>query len=118
MESFWASHTISYVCATTSWSFTVFQGKRRMSKKNYKYTNVQYMIRCWNTINTNIFTYHASAQVYTCNKHSTFILFIGCCTEYSQTGNLIQQSFRANCSLFSQNPCPNTYNSTEAYKCK
>lgn len=76
------------------------------------------MIRCWNTINTNIFTYHASAQVYTCNKHSTFILFIGCCTEYSQTGNLIQQSFRANCSLFSQNTCPNTYNSTEAYKCK
>lgn len=43
-------------------------------------------------------------------------IHLGYCTEYSQTGNLIQQSFKANCSLFSQNPCPNSYNSTEAYK--
>lgn len=51
-------------------------------------------------------------------NHRAFILFIGSCTEYSESANLIQQSFKANCDLFSQKPCPYSYNSTEAYKCK
>lgn len=44
------------------------------------------------------------------------IIFLGYCTEYSFQGNRIQQSFRANCSQFNENPCPNGYHSTEAYK--
>lgn len=43
-------------------------------------------------------------------------IHLGSCTEYSKSANLIQQSFKANCSRFSQNKCPNTYSSTEAYK--
>lgn len=61
---------------------------------------------------------HKQLNAHTFINHRAFILFLGYCTEYSQTGNLIKQNFKANCSLFSQNPCPNSYNSTEAYKCK
>lgn len=43
-------------------------------------------------------------------------ILLGHCTEYSQSGNRIQESFRTNCSRFTQNPCPIGYHSTEAYK--
>lgn len=45
-------------------------------------------------------------------------LFIGFCTEYSFGGNVIQQNFKANCTKFTHNPCPSSYPSTDAYKCK
>lgn len=46
------------------------------------------------------------------------IIHLGYCTEYSSSGNIIQQSFRANCTQFTENPCPhkNGYQSTDAYK--
>lgn len=40
----------------------------------------------------------------------------GFCAEYNFGGNLIQQNFRTNCSKFTQNPCPSSYPSTDAYK--
>nr|XP_034334900.1 uncharacterized protein LOC117692048 [Crassostrea gigas] len=40
----------------------------------------------------------------------------GHCTEYNIRGNIIQPNVRTNCKAFSQNPCPQLYNSTEAYK--
>lgn len=43
-------------------------------------------------------------------------IHLGYCTEYSLSGNIIQQSFRANCSQFTDNPCLNGYQSTDAYK--
>lgn len=43
-------------------------------------------------------------------------IHLGSCTEYSESANFIQQSFKASCDLFSQKPCPYSYNSTEAYK--
>lgn len=43
------------------------------------------------------------------------ILF-GCCTEYSISGNLLQQNTRTNCTMFTTNPCPVFYRSTDAYK--
>lgn len=43
-------------------------------------------------------------------------ILLGHCTEYSQSGNRIQESFRTNCRRFTQNPCPIGYHSTEAYK--
>lgn len=42
----------------------------------------------------------------------------GFCTEYSMTGNIIQQSAKTDCTFFKKNPCPIFYRSTEAYKCK
>lgn len=45
-------------------------------------------------------------------------IFVGFCAEYNFGGNLIQQNFRTNCSKFIQNPCPSSYPSTDAYKCK
>lgn len=45
-------------------------------------------------------------------------LFAGYCTEYSLDGNIIQQSFVANCTQFTKNPCPLGYQSTDAFKCK
>ncbi|XP_062587069.1 uncharacterized protein LOC134248684 isoform X2 [Saccostrea cucullata] len=44
------------------------------------------------------------------------IIHWGYCAEYSKSGNLIQQSEDTNCSLQKHNPCPMSYNSTEAYK--
>lgn len=54
------------------------------------------------------------------NTNCYAYLFAGYCTEYSLGGNIIQQSFRANCTQFTENPCPheNGYQSTDAYKCK
>lgn len=43
-------------------------------------------------------------------------ILLGHCTEYSQSGNRIQQNLRTNCNRFTQNPCPVGYHSTEAYK--
>ncbi|XP_052691128.1 uncharacterized protein LOC128168997 isoform X2 [Crassostrea angulata] len=40
----------------------------------------------------------------------------GFCAEYNFGGNLIQQNFRTNCFKFTQNPCPSSYPSTDAYK--
>lgn len=48
----------------------------------------------------------------------TMYLFAGYCTEYNLGGNIIQQSFRTNCTQFTKNPCPLGYQSTDAYKCK
>lgn len=44
------------------------------------------------------------------------IIVLGYCTEYSLGGNIIQQSFRANCTQFTENPCPPGYPSTDTYK--
>lgn len=44
------------------------------------------------------------------------IIVFGYCTEYSLGGNVIQQSFRASCKQFTENPCPLGYPSTDAYK--
>lgn len=44
------------------------------------------------------------------------IIVSGYCTEYNLGGNIIQQSFRTNCTQFTKNPCPLGYQSTDAYK--
>lgn len=44
------------------------------------------------------------------------IIVLGYCTEYSLGGNIVQQSFRATCKQFTENPCPLGYPSTDAYK--
>lgn len=44
------------------------------------------------------------------------IIVLGYCTEYSLGGNIVQQSFRATCTQFTENPCPLGYPSTDAYK--
>lgn len=47
----------------------------------------------------------------------TQYIFLGQCTSYSISGNLIQQNSRTNCADFTENPCPSDfYNSDEAYK--
>lgn len=43
-------------------------------------------------------------------------IVLGFCTEYSLSGNLIQQSADTSCLHFIENPCPFFYRSTEAYK--
>lgn len=45
-------------------------------------------------------------------------LFTGFCSEYSISGNMIQQNRRKKCQNFKNNPCPQYYRSTEAYKCE
>ncbi|XP_065926907.1 uncharacterized protein [Magallana gigas] len=44
------------------------------------------------------------------------IIVLGYCTEYSLGGNIVQQSFRATCTQFTEDPCPLGYPSTDAYK--
>lgn len=44
--------------------------------------------------------------------------FTGYCTEYSISGNTIQQNIRTECKMFKNNPCPEYYRSIEAYKCE
>ncbi|XP_062566603.1 uncharacterized protein LOC134228923 [Saccostrea cucullata] len=44
------------------------------------------------------------------------VIVFGYCTEYSKSGNIIQENYRTNCSNFTQNPCPTRYHSKEAYK--
>lgn len=46
----------------------------------------------------------------------TQFIFLGKCTGYSINGNVIQQNSRTDCSIFTNNPCPNAYNSYEAYR--
>lgn len=43
-------------------------------------------------------------------------IVLGYCTEYSISGNMIQQNIRTMCPMFKRNPCPTYYRSTEAYK--
>ncbi|XP_062600195.1 uncharacterized protein LOC134261815 [Saccostrea cucullata] len=43
-------------------------------------------------------------------------IVLGYCTEYSYSGNIVQQNYDTDCSQFTQNPCPSGYHSTEAYK--
>ncbi|XP_062587066.1 uncharacterized protein LOC134248683 isoform X2 [Saccostrea cucullata] len=43
-------------------------------------------------------------------------IVLGYCTEYSLSGNIIQQNYDTVCSKFTQSPCPSGYHSTEAYK--
>lgn len=43
-------------------------------------------------------------------------IVLGFCTEYSLSGNMIQQSAETDCLTFTENPCPIFYRSTEAYK--
>nr|XP_034332256.1 uncharacterized protein LOC105324382 isoform X3 [Crassostrea gigas] len=38
------------------------------------------------------------------------------CTEYSFSGNMIQQNIRTRCPIFQNNRCPMYYRSTDAYK--
>ena len=47
-----------------------------------------------------------------------FLYIIGCCTEYDMLGNVIQGNYKRNCSIFTHNPCPMLYMSTETFKCK
>lgn len=51
------------------------------------------------------------------SKLIKFWHFTGSCAEYSASANKIYGSLHANCTNFSP-PCPNVYNSTQAYKCK
>lgn len=44
------------------------------------------------------------------------IIVLGYCTEYSLGGNIVQQSFRATCTQFTEDPCPLGYPSADAYK--
>lgn len=44
------------------------------------------------------------------------IIVLGYCTEYSFGRNIVQQSFNANCTQFTENTCPLGYPSTDAYK--
>lgn len=53
-----------------------------------------------------------------CIMMSFFFTFTGYCTEYSFSGNMIQQNIRTECQTFKKNPCPMYYRSTEAYKCE
>uniref|UniRef100_A0A8W8JQM8 Chitin-binding type-2 domain-containing protein n=1 Tax=Magallana gigas TaxID=29159 RepID=A0A8W8JQM8_MAGGI len=46
----------------------------------------------------------------------TQFIFLGKCTGYSIEGNVIQQNSRTDCSILTHNPCPNAYNSDEAYR--
>lgn len=46
----------------------------------------------------------------------TQLIFLGKCTGYSINGNVIQQNSRTDCSISTDNPCPNAYNSDEAYR--
>lgn len=46
----------------------------------------------------------------------TQFIFLGKCTGYSINGNVIQQNSRTDCSIFTNNPCPDAYNSDKAYK--
>ncbi|XP_062587662.1 uncharacterized protein LOC134249316 isoform X2 [Saccostrea cucullata] len=44
-------------------------------------------------------------------------IHLGYCTEYSYSGNIIQQNYDTDCSKFTQSlACPSGYHSTEAYK--
>lgn len=43
-------------------------------------------------------------------------IVLGYCTEYSISGNTIQQNIRTECKMFKNNPCPEYYRSIEAYK--
>lgn len=43
-------------------------------------------------------------------------IVLGFCTEYSLSGNMIQQSADTSCLHFIENPCPFFYRSTEAHK--
>lgn len=43
-------------------------------------------------------------------------IVLGFCTEYSLSGNMIQQSAHTACLTFTENSCPFFYRSTEAYK--
>lgn len=43
-------------------------------------------------------------------------IFLGKCTGYSVSGNVIQQNSRTNCAVFKNNSCPSYYNSDEAYR--
>lgn len=43
-------------------------------------------------------------------------IVLGYCTEYSSSGNMIQQNANTYCPEFEKNPCPFFYRSTEAYK--
>lgn len=43
-------------------------------------------------------------------------IVLGFCTEYSLSGNMIQQSADTSCLHFIENPCPYFYRSTEAHK--
>lgn len=45
-------------------------------------------------------------------------IFTGFCTEYSFSGNMIQQNIRTRCPIFENNRCPMYYRSTDAYKCE
>lgn len=43
-------------------------------------------------------------------------ILLGKCAGYSIDGNVVQQNSRTNCAIFTENPCPNVYNSDAAYK--
>lgn len=46
----------------------------------------------------------------------TRYIFSGKCTGYSISGNVIQQNSRTDCTVFTNNPCPQFYMSDAAYK--
>lgn len=56
---------------------------------------------------------YANQTLEVCAYYWTIVL--GSCTEYTESGNRIQQS-TINCTHFAQTPCPSGYISTHAYK--
>lgn len=53
-----------------------------------------------------------------CTAISLLLIFIGQCTSYFISGNVIQENWGTDCSKFKENACPIHYRSDEAHKCK
>lgn len=59
---------------------------------------------------------HINKLVEVCAEQK--VIHFGACTDFSFSALRIIQNQKKNCSNFPENPCPNTYNSTMAYKYK
>lgn len=49
--------------------------------------------------------------------HQKLFFYIGKCTSYSISGNVVQANFRADCTEFKENSCSQFYRSDVAYNC-
>lgn len=49
--------------------------------------------------------------------HFVLNIFLGFCAEFDRGGALIQDNYQAECRNYDP-PCPNIYDSAEAYKCE
>lgn len=104
------NETIQFV---TSCPNNDIQWKERVAMKNCsEYDNMcngTYEYHC--LIDT-----HMNKLVEVCEEKK--IIHFGACTDFSFSALRIIQNQNKNCSNFPENPCPNTYNSTMAYKYK